>query len=198
MLIVCGGFVNDKATANYQQFDSYPSGVGSDIVEFIVKINKKKNKTKLWQKLKDNCLKVKEVGDTKPTKEDIKMYAKFSNTGVSTQSLNDWYCLLRELQGSKTLDAILDGDLKHIDNSIDFIKDSLFCEYAYLINLDTMTLDFYIGFQKEPQKENRFGMNRDKEYYPCKLAKSFPLADIEDADSVVDEMDEITQKEDAE
>ena len=60
---------------------------------------------------------------------------------------DDWYCLLRHAQGD--LNVYKNGLRYMIDNH-DFIKDSLFCEYAYIINLDTKRLEFYVGFQKTP------------------------------------------------
>lgn len=63
------------------------------------------------------------------------------------------------------------------DSNNDFIKDSLFCEYAYIINLDTKKLEYYKGYQDQPDKENRFGIEKQKDYdfYPCKKIKEFTL-----------------------
>lgn len=36
------------------------------------------------------------------------------------------------------------------DNANHFLHDSLFCEYGYLINLDTQQLEFYVGSNKLP------------------------------------------------
>lgn len=81
-------------------------------------------------------------------------------------------------------------------DGIDFIKDSLFCEYAYIINLDDEVLEFWKGFQKTPQKGNRYGTESYKpyegcshEYYPCKLSLTFPLKEIDDADKIVEMME---------
>lgn len=61
-----------------------------------------------------------------------------------------------------------------IDNS-SFIKDSLFCEYAYIVNLDTDQLEFYCGFQHKPDETNRYGCEEDQGYYPCRMVACFPL-----------------------
>ena len=63
------------------------------------------------------------------------------------------------------------------DNS-DFIKDSLFCEYAYIINLDTHDLEYWRGFQEEPDPFNRYGCDVRDNYYPCKLLLKIPLNKI--------------------
>lgn len=43
-------------------------------------------------------------------------------------------------------------------DGIDFIKDSVFCEYAYIINIGTQELEVYLGFnkKKQPVKINRY------------------------------------------
>ena len=78
-----------------------------------------------------------------------------------------------------------DADFYMIDSS-DFIKDSLFCEYAYIVNLDSGMLEFWKGFQKEPDPGNRYGCEVSTRcdwcdpvvcYYPCRLALEIPLSD---------------------
>ena len=77
------------------------------------------------------------------------------------------------------LSRLYNGKIKNTNTDSEFIKDSLFCEYAYIINLDSMKLEFYNGFQKKPQIGNRFGVELKKGYYPCRLVYVFDLyADI--------------------
>ena len=83
------------------------------------------------------------------------------------------------------------GWVSRFANEADFIKDSLYCEHGYVIDLDQDTLDYYVGFQKEPDLSNRYGTTRSETgYYPCRLAKSFALADVRsrDTDEIIDEM----------
>ena len=47
-------------------------------------------------------------------------------------------------------------------NDISFIRNSLYCQYAYIVNLDEGVLECYVGFQKKPQKENRYGTRKRK------------------------------------
>ena len=54
-------------------------------------------------------------------------------------------------------------------NSISFIKDSLFCEWAYFYNKDTNEFEVWKGSQKTPDPTNPFGQEMDSGYYPCKL-----------------------------
>lgn len=55
------------------------------------------------------------------------------------------------------------------ENSIDFIKDSLFCEWAYFYDIDNKIFEIWKGFQREPDPTNPFGQEKsDNAYYPCK------------------------------
>lgn len=81
-----------------------------------------------------------------------------------------------------------------------FIKDSLFCEYGYVINLDKNVLEFWVGFQHKPQEGNRYGTESiydDKEYYPCKLLLELPFGELLDyeAEDVVKLMEEALMEE---
>lgn len=165
----------DKCTYNHS--DSYPSWLGRKVLEFcanttVENLEKFFNKIELVEE------------SSKPTEEQIKkcVEAGYYNGLVSTKSVDDWYCLLRNLQGNfdEYQDLIDNDESKTIfmTDGIDFIQDSLFCEYAYIINIDDKTLEFYKGFQKTPQIDNRYGTNNNRGYYPCKLSLVIPLADI--------------------
>lgn len=70
------------------------------------------------------------------------------------------------------------GKLKVI-NSIEFAKDSLFCEWGYLINLDTMEFEVYKGNNEEKlDKSERFYCNNvqiSPGYYPIRLVRKYSL-----------------------
>lgn len=159
----------------YNHCDSYPNGLGNELIEELKTVSlgwikKKVNKLQLVNK------------SMNPTPEQIAELSKFTNLGVGEQSHADWYCLLRETQGSliKTLEA------GYMMDDAEFIKDSLFCEFAYIINLDNNTLEFYRGFQEKPHKKGRYshlrkirvnneGNTYENKYYSCALKKVFPL-----------------------
>ena len=167
--------VDGKYSGYYNQYDSYPEGMGFDIVEFIKNRLLTKDNVDTMKRMVSN-LEVVDSNDD-PTLEDLSFYAEFHDKHVSNGK--DWYSLLRKLQGSKCLDAIFDCKLRHMFDDIEFIKDSLFCEYAYFLNFDNNTLDIYDGFQKQGQLLNPFGDTKDDNgYYPCRHVLSIPFGFI--------------------
>ena len=89
---------------------------------------------------------------------------------------HEWYCLLREAQGDLT--AWTQKGLKFMINSEGFIHDSLFCEYAYIINLDDGLLEFYQGFNKNPEAPGRYADYQDNGYCGVALVDTIALDDI--------------------
>ncbi len=82
-------------------------------------------------------------------------------------------------RGAELLYSVFASDAQEIKlhNSITFAGDSLFCEWAYCIDLDKMTFEVYRGFNKVPldQSERFSGFDRPGEYRPIKLAASWKL-----------------------
>ena len=59
----------------------------------------------------------------------------------------------------------------------------MFCEFAYIINLDTNKLEFYEGFNLNPDAPGRYAKytlykNDEKIYYGVKLIKEIDLNDL--------------------
>lgn len=123
----------------YNHFDSYIEGLGKDIIKTLNSIPKKDLISKL-NEVYDNIILVNE--DDKPTQEliDYAIENGLYDSYVSNRSTDDLYCLFHGTQGR--LDLYLKG-LKYMLNGNDFLKDEIFCEYGYVINLDENTLDIY-------------------------------------------------------
>ena len=99
-----------------------------------------------------------------PSKEQIKECFRFYRPGVSMNTPEEWYSLLRAAQGD--LEAHARGLRYMIDNA-DFLRDSLFCEWGYVINLDKGVLEVYRGFQKAPSKNRYYNPFGKDDYYNC-------------------------------
>lgn len=164
-----------KYYLTYNQCDSYPEGLGQDVVDFVNELTEEKA-----QKLRKGFKGLTIVDSQDNPKGKWKTYYASSHENVDTGE--NWYAYLRGFQGIETLKGVLTGVLKHIILTNDFIQDSLFCEYAYIINLDDNTLEFYEGFQHIPQENNPFGTEgkptnfyENVVYYPCKLVGKVKL-----------------------
>jgi hypothetical protein len=173
---VVGFHVNGKDKVSYNHSDSYPSGLGAEVLAFIQGTSLAEIK-----KTAERIILIDE--DIPPTPEQIKDCEPWTDLGVSSQSTSDWYCLLRGAQGD--LSAYTDG-LKYMPDSNSFLLDSLFCEYAYIINTDEQVLEFYSGFNKKSRlRKGRYAAIQsepDSNYYGVALIKKYPLEDILAAD----------------
>ena len=164
----------DKLT--YNHWDSHPDGLGEWVVDFV-----RTSSLKELREIEGRILLVKT--NSKPTKEQQRECEEYANLGVDEQRRDSWYCLLRETQGKPHVykDGVNKKGLRYMIDDREFIKDSLFCEWGYIINLDTKRLEVWEGFQTTPQKGNRYGESElkcSKGYYPCALVLEMPLDDI--------------------
>jgi hypothetical protein len=113
-----GFIILGRRHSAYNHYDSYPEGLGQDTVDFILSLTPEDYSTMA-------CL-VAEItwvdSKSKPSPELQEHYRKlgFSDTRVSNQCLEDWYCLLRKTQGAAALPAIRSGELKHMEESRKF------------------------------------------------------------------------------
>jgi hypothetical protein len=78
----------------------------------------------------------------------------------------------------------------------DFLFDSLFCEFAYIINLDENILEFYIGFNKNPEADGRYAYKiGERGYCGVRLAKTMKLEDIMNNKYRADEEEDFVENE---
>jgi hypothetical protein len=135
-----------------------------------------------------------------PTAAQVEELGGFSDLHVGS-GLNDdgtmpWYNLLRHTQGE--WGAILEAG--YMEDGSGFPDDSLFCEWAYIINLDDETLEVYQGFQTEKHNKGRFAPRLgDKEpeaayegasiYWPVALVATYPLADLPSDEEFITQVD---------
>lgn len=185
----------DKIT--YNHFDSYPEALGLDMAKYV------KNHTDA--ELTEAARRLIAIEpDSKATPEQIEKYKQFADASVSSGNLSEWYVLLRGAQ--RNPEAWHQG-LDHFSSDGEFMADSLFCEFAYVVNLDEGTLEYYRGFNKDPKAHGRYAAlqrelssERVNEYFGVRLVESVPLATIRDVDpkSVAKRWDALIRTEDDE
>lgn len=130
------GFIKNKEMkVSYNHFDSYLEGLGNNMVDFVKNTSKEQ-----LNKIYDEIILVKE--NEKPNKKQNEEITKFlekyslencikeENFGNKQR---DWYYLLRNCQGEPNL---FKEGLRYMTDDKEFLEDNLFCEYAYLIDLD--------------------------------------------------------------
>lgn len=185
---LCGFVVDGEVRSSYNHFDSYPSGLGADIVEQIGVLSGKFNEKELKQKVRDIFF-VDEGSEVTP--EYIEKYKEYYNELVGGSKEVTWYQLLRDAQG----DLVANVNAGVMIDGNGFAKDSLFCEWGYLVNLDTKKLEVYRGFQKKSHVDGRFADMEDEgeetvgghRYYPIRLVAEFPFDELPDMRTWEDE-----------
>lgn len=163
--------VEGKDKVTYNHFDSYPRELGDNVLNYICK-------TPL-AKMREIALRIELVDrDSQPSEEAKRIYRKYADLQVSEHSYDDWYCLLRNTQGDL---FPYSKDLHDMIDSHEFLADSLFCEWAYIINLDTTRLEAYAGFNKNPSAKGRYASQSIEDnngYYGVALLKEMPIQNI--------------------
>lgn len=124
-------FVIDGETkAGYVHFDSYPSGLGADVLEWLHEaLNEQTGKALT----KVRALKV--VNDeTEPTAEQIEALKQYANMNVSSKQLDEWYVLLRECQGEPAL--TLEAGYMYGVSRVEPYRLGCGHEYLYVVDFD--------------------------------------------------------------
>ncbi len=132
----------------YNHSESYPSGLGVNLVKEIRSIISKHG----FDWFVEQVSKIKYISNnTPPTEKEMDKLYKYADKRVPKQLLTDWYCLLRETQGSikKIIDAgyILNGGFTATNE-----KNDTLIGYVYVINLDTKKF-YLVGDKKYPIKK---------------------------------------------
>ncbi len=160
--------------AQYGQWDGNPGGQGVEALGFMRGVDLEKFKAALAETRFLSTEEMKEID------------AKYGSDWI-----NHYPHLSRD-HGAKILGMVLKG-AKELKNSIGFAGDSLFCEYAYIIDLDKGTFEVYEGFNHGPVTEGRFisgdeSLENTDGYGPVKLVKTYQLDNLPTDDVFIEEL----------
>jgi hypothetical protein len=193
-----------ERVAQYGQWDHYPSGQGLAILSFC------KRNLRTRKQRAEFAEKVRRCGFI----SDAEVHERWASCGAKPDSefvsvdiaavFNQKYPSLSRDTGGKILDLILAGETRLTDSK-EFIHDSLFCEWAYCVNLDTGMLEVYKGFQKAPHDKGRYsGHVPEPETYPngstapmyfaCALVAEFPLGKLPSKARFLAELEPATEE----
>jgi hypothetical protein len=170
---------NEIKVAQYGQWDGYPSGQGVTILDFC---SKKENIEKLKKKLYE----VRFLDQNEIEKINLKLKDKDHKTLVLFETF--WG---RNI-GGEILKNIIDAQTSiGLINNFSFGYDSLFCEWAYCVNLDTEKLEVYEGFNEEKLNKNDRFYREDLEngYYGIKLIKEYDLNNLPTKEDFINELE---------
>lgn len=174
----------------YCEGDGYPEGQGKIALEFLRGDGNVHRLTEGLQHV------------TYPTEDERKAFwKKAGHDGESdwvtmevSQKFRGLYPSLSRDTGAGVLGLIAQAAN---DNKVplvlqqSFAGDSLFCEWAYVIDLDQSTFEVYRGFNKEPTPANsRFPsgadwLEKENEYEPVKLLQSYWLRTLPSVEDFV-------------
>ena len=170
-------FDKELKVAQYSQWDGYPSGQGVTILKFLRKFSLDKFKLKLKR--------VRFANETDQIEIDAFLKSiGCENEWVNMEQLekfNAKYPYFSRDIGGKILEKIQKSKDKEIllKNSESFAGDGLFCEYAYVIDLDKNKFEIYSGFGKKPvgkkQRFAKYNGTSGNEYGPVGLLKIYKL-----------------------
>lgn len=167
--------------AQYGQFDGYLSCAGKTILESLKKYN--------HEFLKEKIDKVSFYTE-KEEKENWINFAKRKGIDpnehlVEISIMNEFNSLYPTLDreiGYNIINMIANSTepLKLRDES-EFAKDSLFCEFCYVVDFDKNTFEIYKGFNKKaltPTDRFYYLQDLNEEYKPVKLLKEYNLDNL--------------------
>lgn len=165
--------------AQYGQWDGYPSGQGIDILNFLRdQLDREKFFANLAQTFEPTEEQIKawwlEVGHDIEKSDGLVDYAIAKKYSAKHPSLS------RDA-GSDILELIQNAsEPVPVRLNKEFAADSLFCEYAYVVDFDKGTFEVFKGFNQSPlaETERFYGLKCDdvaKGYEPVRHVKTYQL-----------------------
>jgi hypothetical protein len=187
--------------AKYCQWDGYPEGRGIELLDVLRKRLKPTKTISFEDRLKEMKEKVKSV----VALTDEEVHNRWKECGaddsgwvgmdVANKFKEQYAHLSRDMGGGEVIDLVFTGKVKDTQIDPKFVADSLFCEWAYVVDLDKKTLEVYKGFNDKPlSKKDRFFSltEKDSKYYPVKLVKKYKLDELPTNKAFLKEIEELT------
>lgn len=183
--------------AQYGQWDGYLSGQGITVLNFLRILGEDNNaKEKLLKEHKESgwarenvkgFLHLKNLS-LKTFKENVNKISFFNEEELKLLNENvektfqERPYLSRDVAAS-ILWEVAKGNVDKLINNEEFAADSLFCEWAYVIDLDKNTFEIYKGYHKQKlQETERFFYLQEKcedeDWKPVQLLHSYSLDNL--------------------
>jgi hypothetical protein len=181
--VTCVVLNDEMKVAQYCQWDGYPSGQGATVWAFLHALRSGRLASDNLELFKRRIAALTEVGDEEVAEKWTECGAEGEWVGMDVvEEFNSKYAHLSRDMGAKVLDGIMKGEITEVSLNTEFPGNSLFCEWAYVIDLDNEALEVYEGFVKEPHTEGRFcnmpPYDGGSTYYPVKLKEKIPFNEL--------------------
>jgi hypothetical protein len=187
--------------AKYCQWDGYASVRGVETLE-VLRNFLKPTKTKTFSgRLKEMREKVNGVvGISNEEVHNLWKECGADDDGYVTMEISNKFKekyahLSRDMGGGEVLKLVVEGKIKETNLDTTFVAESLWCEWAYVVDLDKKTFEVYKGFNETPLKKNERFYDLDKkdsEFHPVKLVKKYKLNELPTTKTFIKEIEELT------
>lgn len=141
-----GVYIDGTTKGTYNHCDSYPEYLGVKTVTSLANMGQNYPEINFRKKAEEWIA----VNEEQPNEQMIQKYAKCLNRSVDDEK--SWDALSRRLEG-ELLEHL--ANVEHFSDDTLFLQDTLFCEWAYIWNMDDNTLEVY-SKQREPLSESRY------------------------------------------
>lgn len=192
--VVCG---DAFMVAQYGQWDGYPEVTGKYVLEFAREyLTTEEGRLAFRNAVR--AVKHRTEEEWAEIAEQLRLKSGWLSLAESEEFRKKLPELHRDT-GCEILDMIRWGECRGVNLNVDFGADSLFCEWAYVLDLDRNVLEVYRGFQTEPHSDGRWAKypvcdeerrNHKTVYYPIRLVKEYPFDDLPGNDAFIAEFKE--------
>lgn len=176
---------------SYNHSDGYPNGLGYEVLEALTSFTLTKDIAHLRACVENVKLISKEDNHTFSKEDFLSVVERLDNLGIYN-NLKSEYSSITEIPAIPVIyhtagkvDTVIDREnaIPYMLDSCNFMNDSLFCEWAYVINLDEQVVEFYRGFNQNPEAKGRYAAKKrdygSTEYNGVALIGTVPFAVID-------------------
>lgn len=176
---------------SYNHSDGYPNGLGYDVLEALTSFTLTKDIEYLRSCIDKVHLIYRDENHAFSREEFLSIVERLDNLGIYN-NLKSKCSAITEISSISVfnhimgkIDTLIDREnaIPYMLDSGNFMNDSLFCEWAYVINLDEQVIEFYRGFNQNPEAKGRYAANTNdygsKEYNGVALIGTVPFAVID-------------------
>lgn len=186
--------------AQYGQWDGYPEGQGSSLAKSVVGLKEEGKLDLLKERVRasEMCTDLEHLNDEFAAQikaldkkvSELPVAERYGDEGRKIQI--EAYCaegsvlhLSRDV-GYHILTVLVERpDVVQTVDSTSFAGDGLFCEWAYVVDLDAEAIEVYEGYQPKGSVEDRerFAAYREEsgDYDPVKFRAAFTFDQLKDA-----------------